>query len=59
MNLFSDPLKLVPLAICAVAGIGLYTGKMTLNDVMGLLIAAGILHPAISAIHNQNPDPPK
>jgi hypothetical protein len=50
-----DPLKLLPLAICLIAAIGLFTGKMSVNDAVGLLVAAGILHPAISAINNRNP----
>ena len=50
-----DPLKLIPLAICAVAGIGLYTGKMTINDAVGLLVAAGIVHSGTSAVNNSNP----
>ena len=51
----SDPMKLIPLAICLIAAIGLWTGRMSVNEAVGLLVAAGIIHPAISAVNNVNP----
>ena len=57
MNYLGDPLKLIPLAICAVAGIGLFTGKMDVNQAVGLLVAAGIVHSGTSAVNNSNPKP--
>ena len=52
--MFSDPLKLIPLLICVIAGAGLLTGKLSVNEAIGMLTVAGIVHPAISAINNVN-----
>ena len=53
--MFSDPLKLIPLLICVIAGAGLMTGKLTPNEVIGMLTVAGISHTAISSVNNVNP----
>ena len=53
--MFSDPLKLIPLAMTLIAGIGMWTGKMDSKDVLGILVAAGAIHSGISATNNVNP----
>ena len=53
--MFSDPLKLIPLAICAIAATGLFTGYMTVEQAVGLLSVAGMGHAGISAFNNVNP----
>lgn len=53
--MFSDPLKLLPLGICVVAAVGLLTHTMGTSEIMLLLAAAGVIHPAISAVNNVNP----
>lgn len=55
MAFFSDPLKLIPFAICVIAAVGMWTHQMTVRDVVDLLVAAGIIHTGVSAVNNVNP----
>lgn len=53
--MFSDPLKLIPAAIAAVALVGLVLNKITVNECLAMLGAAGVVHPLISSVNNVNP----
>ena len=52
---FSDPLKLVPFVLYAGVFILLGVGRITVNEAILLLGAAGLAHAGISSVNNVNP----